>query len=276
MIHFGVVQLLEQRRFFFYGEFVMIAPMNNKVFWLSIIAVVISFIGGFILANGLNRSEMDKLRAESASLQKASNTGQERINSNRNTSDDISLSEEEIKQKIAEAENSPKNFEFQKKLGIGLYKYAAMKRDNALLTDAEKLLNRANQLDSRDYDVTVALGNLNFDLGFFKNEYERFEKARKYYESALMQKPDDVEVRTEIGMTYLLQNPSDTRKAISELQRSLEKDPNHEKSLYFLTQAFLKEGNDAEAEKTLGKLKEINPETPSLEEVRNQLKQGNK
>lgn len=226
------------------------------------------------MANGLNRSEMDKLRAEIAGLQNSSKLDQ--VNPNQNASEDISLSDDEIKQKIAEAERSPKDFEFQKKLGVGLYKYAAMKRDNALLTEAEKILNRANQLNSKDYEVTVALGNLNFDLGFFKNEYQRFEQARKYYESALAQKPEDVEVRTEIGMTYLLQNPSDAKKAISELQKSLEKDPKHEKSLYFLTQAFLQEGNDAEAEKTLGKLKEINPETPSLEEVRNQLKQGNK
>lgn len=250
--------------------------MNNKVFWLSIIAVIISFIGGFILANGLNRSEMEKLRTEIAGLQQSSKNNQETANSNQNNPEDITLYDEEIKQKIAEADRSPKDFEFQKKLGVSLYKYAAMKTDNALLSDAEKILNRANQLNSNDYEVIVALGNLNFDLGFFNNNYERFEKARKYYESALAQKPDDVEVRTEIGMTYLLQNPSDAKKAIGELQKSLEKDPKHEKSLYFLTQAFLKEGNEAEAEKTLGKLKEINPQAPSLEEIRNQLKQGNK
>ncbi|MCD9188090.1 MAG: tetratricopeptide repeat protein [Pyrinomonadaceae bacterium] len=250
--------------------------MNNKVLVLSIIAVIISFIGGFILANGLNRSEMDKLRAEIASLQKSPKTNRETADSNQNNSDDISLSDQEIKEKIAEADRSPKDFEFQKKLGVSLYKYAAMKRDNALLTEAERILNRANQLTADDYEVIVALGNLNFDLGFFNDQYDRFEKARKYYESALTRKPDDVEVRTEIGMTYLLQNPSDAKKAISELQKSLEKDPQHEKSLYFLTQAFLKEGNETEAEKTLGKLKEINPQAPQLEEIRNQLKQGNK
>lgn len=250
--------------------------MNNKVFWLSIIAVIISFIAGFILANGLNRAEMEKLRIENTRLQNSPKTEQTPLNSSQNTADEISLSAEEIKKRISEAEQSPKDFEFQKKLGISLYKYAAMKKDTVLMTDAEKILNRANQLEPRDYEVIVSLGNLHFDVGFFKNQNESFEKARKFYETALTQKPEDVEIRTEIGMTYLLQNPSDTAKAIAELQKSLEKDPKHEKSLYFLTQAFLKSGNETEAEKTLGKLKEINPQTPSLEEVRNQSKQVNK
>ena len=44
--------------------------MNGKSLAISIIAVIISFIGGFILANALNRSETDALRAENARLLK--------------------------------------------------------------------------------------------------------------------------------------------------------------------------------------------------------------
>ena len=42
--------------------------MKNKSFWISIIAVIISFAGGFILANAFNRIELDALRAENARL----------------------------------------------------------------------------------------------------------------------------------------------------------------------------------------------------------------
>jgi hypothetical protein len=42
--------------------------MNRKSFWISIVAVVISFAGGFILANALNRSEVETLRAENSRL----------------------------------------------------------------------------------------------------------------------------------------------------------------------------------------------------------------
>lgn len=241
--------------------------MTNKAIWLAIVAVILSFIGGFILANGLNRAEMGKLKTELAGLQKTANTVQP-------NTDDLTLSDSEIKQKIAEAEQSPKDFEFQKKLGVSLYKYAAMKKDAAILTEAEKILNRANQLNSTDYEVITALGNLNFDYAFFKNENESYEKARKFYDAALKQKPDDIEVITEIGMTFLLQKPSDAKKAISEFQKTLAKDPKHEKALYFLTQAYLQDGNEAEAEKTLGTLKAINPQAPSMDEIKEENKRG--
>ena len=43
--------------------------MNGKSLSISIIAVILSFVGGFVLANALNRNETDVLRAENARLQ---------------------------------------------------------------------------------------------------------------------------------------------------------------------------------------------------------------
>lgn len=244
--------------------------MNNKTIWLSIIAVILSFIGGFILANGLNRNELEKLRLELTELQK------DKSAQNSNEQPEISLSDEEIKQRIAEADQNPKDFDFQKKLGVSLYKYAAMKKDTNLLSAAERILDRAIELNSKDYEVIVSLGHLHFDIGYFKNENIRYAKARKFYETALNQKPDDVEIRTEVGITYLLEKPNDAKKAITELQKSLTIEPKHEKTLYFLTQALLMAGNDAEAEKTLAKLKEINAKAPTIEEFKAQIKQEDK
>lgn len=239
--------------------------MNNKITILSIIAVIISFIGGFILANGLNRSEMEKLRAQLAALQKESpGTAAE--------NPEITLSDEEIKQKIAEADANPNDFAFQKGLGMSLYKYAAMKKNSDLLGETERILNRANQLNPNDYEIIVTLGNLNFDIGFFKNDRARFEKARGFYQNALAQKPADVEVLTDVAMTFLLQNPPEIEKATAGFQKSLAVDAKHEKSLYFLTQAYLRKGDKTEAEKTLARLKEINPNVPTLEQIQAQLK----
>jgi hypothetical protein len=47
--------------------------MNQKVFWLSIVAVIVSFIGGFLLANALNRNELTTLRAENERLKNTQN-----------------------------------------------------------------------------------------------------------------------------------------------------------------------------------------------------------
>jgi tetratricopeptide (TPR) repeat protein len=231
--------------------------MNRKSLWISIIAVIISFVGGFILANALNRSEMDALRAETARVQK---------NPSENNPE-LTLSDEEIRQRITEADRNQTNFGFQKKLGLALYRYAVMKKDENLWSEAEKILKRANALDEKDYEVIVTLGHLNFDTGLFKNDNERFAKAREFYQKALIAKPNDVDVRTDYGITYFLQNPPDNDKAVAEFNKSLKENPQHEKTLQFLTQVLLKQGKTKEAETALAKLKEINPNTPTLAEI---------
>jgi tetratricopeptide (TPR) repeat protein len=238
--------------------------MNSKSLWISIVAVVLSFAGGFILANALNRSEMDGLRAENARLKTDSGDLSE-------NESETALSEDEIRRRINEAEQNPTNFSFQKNLGLALYRYAAMKQDAVMLSEVEKILNRAHRLNEKDNDVLVALGNLQFDFGYFKKSNEGFVKAREYYAKALEQNPNDVDVRTDLGLTYFLANPPQLEKAIAEFKISLENNPKHEKTLQFLTQSYIKTGNTPQAEIYLARLKEINPQTPNLEDFQTQM-----
>ena len=238
--------------------------MNSKSFWISIVAVVISFAGGFILANALNRNEMEGLRAENARLKTGSGDLGE-------SESETTLSDDEIRQRIRDAEQNPTNFSFQKNFGLALYRYAVIKKDAAMLAEVEKILNRARSLNEKDYDVLVALGNLQFDFGYFKKSNEGFVKAREYYAKALQQNPKDVDVRTDLGMTYFLANPPQLEKAIAEFKMSLENDPKHEKTLQFLTQSYIKTGNTQQAEIYLARLKEINPQTPNLEDFQTQM-----
>ena len=241
--------------------------MKRKSFWISIIAVGISFIGGFILANAFNRNELDTLRAENARLKNQS------PQTEKNQSE-LALTENEIRQKIVEADQNPTDFSFQKNLGLALYRYAAMKQDPILLAEIEKILRRAYDLNERDYEVMVALGNLQFDLGYLRNKNENFAQARAYYQKALENNPKDVNVRTDYGLTYFLQNPPDYEKAIAEFRNSLEDNPKNERTLQFLTQALLQTGNTVEAEAIHAKLKEINPNTPNLAEFQAQKAQS--
>jgi tetratricopeptide (TPR) repeat protein len=240
--------------------------MNRKVFWLSIVAVIISFIGGFLLANALNRNELSTLRAENERLKNSQNeTSQNQSGPN--------LSEEEIRERIAEADRNPNNFAFQKNLGIALYNYAAMKQDAELLAEVSRLLNRAFENDKQDYEVAVTLGNIYFDIGYFKKDNTQFEKSRQFYSLALQQKPNDANVRTDLGLTYFLVNPPENERAINEFQKSLQINPKHEKTLQVMTQAFLKQNNLPEAEKYLAKLKDVNPNNQYLAELESNLSQ---
>ena len=239
--------------------------MDKRLVWISVLGVVISFVGGFLLANAFNRAELDALRAENARLK----------DSQSQTTSQPDLTAEEIRQKINQADQNPSNFSFQKNLGIALYRYGTMKQNAELLNDASRILQRANELNPKDYEVLVALGNLFFDIGYVNKSNEHFQKAREFYEKALNQRPNDVDVRTDYGLSFFLESPPNYEKAIAEFQKSLAENPKHEKTLQFLIQAYLKTGEKQEAENYLAKLKQINPNAPSLSEIEAQSAQTN-
>jgi tetratricopeptide (TPR) repeat protein len=240
--------------------------MKTKVLLLSIVAVIVSFIGGFLLANALNRNDLNSLRAENERLKnsQAASSASE---------DENTLSDEEIARKIAEADQNPNNFAFQKGLGLGLYRYATVKQDAKLLEEVERLLNRANQLNAKDYDVIVALGNINFDVGYFKKDNEKFRAAREFYQKALEQKPNDSDLRTDLGLTYFLMTPPETDRAITEFQKSLQTNAKHEKTLQVLTDALLSQNKTNEAEKYLELLRQVNQNNEVLPELTTELAQ---
>ena len=240
--------------------------MNAKVFLLTIIAVAVSFVGGFLLANGLNRTELNTLRGENERL-KNDLTASSQVNQ------EFSLSDDEIREKIAEADSNPGNLAFQKDLGMALYRYAAVKQDSEMLEEVARLLTRFYEKNPKDPDVTVTLGNIYFDIGYFKKDNGQFEKSRVFYQQVLEQKPDSVDIRTDLGLTYFLTTPPENEKAIAEFQKSLQINPGHEKTLQVVIQAFLNQNKTAEAEKFLAKLREVNAGNRTLPELESQIAQ---
>lgn len=237
--------------------------MEKNTLLFVIAAALGGFIGGFLLANSMNRSEMNALRSQS--IAPAANTGQ-----GTKAADDT-LSPAEIKAKIDEADQNADNFAFQKNLGIGLYRYAAMKQDPVIMVDAERILARAAKLDARDFDVLVALGNSEFDLGFFNRDNAGFEKARATYAKALEIKPADLDVQTDLGLTYFLTEPADNAKAAATLEKVIAADPKHTRSMQFLVRSYARLGRIADAEKTLARLKELEPTNAQLSELTSEV-----
>ena len=127
--------------------------------------------------------------------------------------------------------------------------------------------------------MTVELGNQNFEAG-------RYEVAEGWYRQALEKNPDDINVRTDLGLTYFFRTPRDTESAIAEFRRSLERDPRHELTLQNMTavlasRAALRDADAAlrrrsleEAEQTLARLEAINPSNPALPNLRDTLRKA--
>ena len=234
--------------------------MNKNTILVGIAALLAGFIGGFVLANKLNGAEIAALRSQvGPQAQATTNQPQQ--------SDQFSLSDDEIRAKLAEADRNPTDFAFQKDLGIGLYRYAAIKQDIALFQESIRILERADSINNRDFDVLVAIGNGYFDMGFAKKELASFQKAREIYARALAVKPGDADVQADVGISYFVQQPPDYAKAAVELEKVIAANPRHTRSMQFLAEVMIKQNKLTEAEKLLAKLREIDPNNNSVPEL---------
>ncbi|RMG03552.1 MAG: hypothetical protein D6735_08285 [Acidobacteria bacterium] len=223
---------------------------------LSLLAVVVSFIGGFLLANALNKKELEELRRENA-----------RLKSERQSS---SLSDEEIRSKIEQADKRPDDFNFQKGLGIALYRYSVIEQNPQYLPDVLRLLERAANLNPLDFETQAALGDVNLDLAQITKDNSRYERARQFYQKALQIRPKDADIQSSVALTYLLADPADYDKAIEELKKALASQPNHERSLESMVRALVAKGDKEAASEYLNRLRKINPQNPVITELENQ------
>jgi tetratricopeptide (TPR) repeat protein len=231
--------------------------MQKNTLLLVTLALFVGFAGGFWLANSINRSATNS----GGPLPVPSNSNSQQ------TKQDPDLTDDEIKAKIDEADKTPTDFTFQKQLGISFYRYAAMKNDQNLFRQSVRILDRAHSLNPKDLDVLVTLGNAHFDLGFAQKDTAEFQKARETYSKALAVKPGDVDVQTDLGISYFVQEPPDYDKAAAELQKVPDTTEKGSRALQFLVQIFVKQNKLPEAEKTLAKLKTIDPKNDAIPEL---------
>jgi tetratricopeptide (TPR) repeat protein len=77
-----------------------------------------------------------------------------------------------------------------------------------------------------------------------------------------------VNVRTDLGTTFVERKNPDFDRAVKEFQISLQKNPRHEPTLYNLGVAYFKKGDSAEAQKTLRLFESINPQSELMTRLR--------
>lgn len=241
--------------------------VDKKSVLIAIAASLAGFIAGFMFANTVNRNAM-MTAAPALSPPQTSETAQ---------SGDPGgnlLTPDEIKARIAQADQNPKDFSFQKNLGISLYRYASLKQDSSLLPESIRIMQRALDLDPADRDLVIALGNAHFDVGYFNKDNAAFVRAREFYNRALARIPSDTDVRADLALTYFLQEPPDLATAVAEFEKGLAANPKHERALQFLTQTYVKRRELAKATETLNRLKSANPSNTSIPELEGMIASG--
>src|SRR5881227_1094929 len=142
------------------------SSVNTKVVLIFLIGAVLGFVVGFALANGVNRQEQDRLRAEVARTQSAGPSKSADANEKTQARDDDdsfpTLTDDQLKNAVAKADASPADAELQKKVGQALYVYAWQKGNASILPDVARILKRAHEADAKDYKTTVMAGDAHF------------------------------------------------------------------------------------------------------------------
>jgi tetratricopeptide (TPR) repeat protein len=163
----------------------------------------------------------------------------------------------EVQAALEKAKQSPDDFDAQLNAAEAYYQIERY-------DDAIKYLNAANKLRPGDREVIVRLGNVNFDA-------DHYEEAEKWYSAALAKKADDVNVRTDLGLTFVFRDPPNYDRAIQEFSKSLETDPSHIQTLQNITVAYTKKGDAAKANAMLAKLEGIDPENKAIAKLREDI-----
>jgi tetratricopeptide (TPR) repeat protein len=163
----------------------------------------------------------------------------------------------EVKAVADKAKQSPDDFDAQFRAGEAFYHLD--RYDEAI-----SYFKSANRLRPDDRKTIVNLGNAYFDA-------DQYEEAEKWYAAALVKNADDVDVRTDFGLTFAFREPPDYDRAIQEFNLGLAVDPKHPQALQNLTIAYTKIGDAAKARSTLARLIMVNPQNPAITQLQRDI-----
>jgi tetratricopeptide (TPR) repeat protein len=231
--------------------------MNKENILFGIVGLLAGLIIGFMFANSVNQKGVTTPTAAAADMKQNSNIppGHPDIKSGSTAPGGEMQPETQVA--LDAAKQSPNDFDAQVK-AAEMY-YQIDKFDGAIT-----YLKRANQLKPDDRETVVHLGNANFDAN-------HYQEAEKWYMAALSAKADDVNVRTDLGLTFVFRDPPDYDRAIQEFNKSLSVDANHVQTLQNLTVAYTKKGDAAKAKATLAKLETVDAGNEAIKKLKDDI-----
>lgn len=199
--------------------------MNRDNLLFAIIGVLLGFIVGFMFASSISQRE-----AMPAATARTQNVPPDHPTTTAGQPGTPGGMQAEVTAALDQARKEPNNFDAQLK-AAELY-YQIQRYDDAI-----SYLLKANQLKPDSYETVANLGMVNMDAG-------HYETAEKWYEAALVKKPEDVRVLDGLCVVYLEQGKvKESEAAIAKLAKT---DPNNTDLTQFRERlAKLKTGDKA-------------------------------
>ena len=238
--------------------------MKKESLMFGILGLVVGLVIGFMGANSLNRSAAGQIPPVTATGTTASAGAPSGGNPNLpadhppiGTSGSgqpaSGAALPQVTAALDKAKQQPQNYEAQMTAADLYYQIQSF-------DDAAKFYEAAAKLKPGEAEPMIKAGNAYFDG-------EKYEQAEKWYMQALAKNPKDINVRTDLGLTFFLRSPRDIDRAIKEYKTSLETDPNHEITLQNLALAYTENGDKESLVKTLERLKKVNPNNPVIKKA---------
>ena len=223
----------------------------------AVLGLVVGLVVGFVFANSVNKSAYDKPSSAPTAAGSTQNGNpalppdHPPLGTSAGGDQPQSGPVPQVMEAIDKAKKDPQNYEAQM-TAADLY-YQIQRYD-----DAAKFYEAANKLKPADSEPMIKAGNAYFDA-------EKYEQAEKWYVQALQKEPKNINVRTDLGLTFFLRTPRDIDRAIKEYKTSLAIDPEHEVTLQNLALAYKESGDKENFRSTIDKLKKVNPSNPVVQ-----------
>lgn len=230
---------------------------DNVMF--GVLGLLVGLIVGFMFANNVNRSAASPLASSTAAppTVTGNNPALPPDHPPLGTSGGADAPQgaplPQVTAAIDKAKAEPQNFEAQMTAADLYYQIQRFE-------EAAKFYETANKLKPADTESMIKAGNAYFDG-------DKYEQAEKWYLKALEKDPKNINVRTDLGLTFFLRSPRDIDRAVKEYKASLAIDPNHEITLQNLALAYSENGDKEALRDMLEKLKKVNPNNPAIAKI---------
>jgi tetratricopeptide (TPR) repeat protein len=117
--------------------------------------------------------------------------------------------------------------------------------------------------DPKNLAALTRLGDMYFDVG-------KFDGAKEYYSRALAASPDDINVKTDLGIT--LRNLGEPAEAMKLFEASVAADPRHWKGWFNIgIVAMYDLGDFDRAQKAFEKVSELNPGAIKMDALKEEM-----
>jgi tetratricopeptide (TPR) repeat protein len=234
--------------------------MNKENILFGIIGLLLGLIVGFMFANSVNQQAMMTAAVAGGGGMKQNSSlppGHPEVPGGATSEQAAATSMPEVQAAVDKAKQNPNDFDAQIKAAEVYYQIGRYE-------GAIEYLRRANQIKPDHYETIVNLGNSYFDSS-------DYAEAEKWYTAALAKKADDVNARTDLGLTFIFRDPPNYDRAIQEFQRSLAVNPTHVQTLQNLTVAYTKKGDAAQAKQTLARLETADATNSAIPKLRDEI-----